>query len=298
MGDVYVAGAEEKQDSADRDIVYEYSPSEGKVVEKLQTFQSGEVEEELEDISGLAVDPNGVLWVYWEEEGVIDGFTKQLNKAQTKTELVWQRSLRRTPEVESKFECSASRGFAVAPGDEAFYVGYERESAAEGCPGEEEQTPDAVAVAKLDNSQPVPRTLASEVDGQNTTGVAADSSNGVVYLDNGTSVGGVQRERRADPTVRLRIARRGRRPGGGSQSGDVFVAEPGEDRVEVFRPEEEAHAPVVDAVSAQSLTPESDELHAQIDPGGCKRNTVSSTAWWTAPPAHPHARRRRCRRAS
>ena len=49
-------------------------PGEGKVVEKLQAFKSGEVEEELADIAGVAVDASGVLWVYWEEQGIIDGF--------------------------------------------------------------------------------------------------------------------------------------------------------------------------------------------------------------------------------
>ena len=189
-GDVYVVGAEEKEaEPSDRDIVYEYSPSEGRVVEKLQTFQSGEVEEEFEDISGLAVDPNEVLWVYWEEEGIIDGFAKQLNKAQSKTELVWQRSLRRTPEVESKFECSASRGFAVAPGDEAFYVGYERESAAEGCPARKARRP-----IRLQSRSSTTHSLSrgrwpAKLTVRTRRVWSWTPLSGVVYLDNGSSVG-------------------------------------------------------------------------------------------------------------
>ncbi len=255
-GDVYVVAAEEKEaEPVERDVVYEYSPAEGKVVHKLHDLKSGEQEEELEDVAGVAVDASGILWVYWEEEGIIDGFRKQLNRQQTKTELAWDPSLRRTPEVEFKFECSASTDFAVAPGDEAFYVGYERENGAEECPGEEGQAPDPFALAKLDGSQPVPRTLAAEVDGQDTTGVAVDSSSGVAYLDNAASVA-------AFTPAGLLIQRFGAgdlRDGSGitvdSANGDVLVADTEEDRVDLFTPEEDTHAPVVDGVSAQKLDP-------------------------------------------
>ena len=70
-GDVFVAGG------AERDFVYVYSPMEGKVVAKLHALKSGEEEGELEDISGVAVDAAGTLWVYWEEEGVIDASRKR-----------------------------------------------------------------------------------------------------------------------------------------------------------------------------------------------------------------------------
>ena len=53
-----------------------------------------------------------------------------------------------------------------------------------------------------------------------------------------------------------------------ASTGDVFVPEAGEDRVAVFKSEEEAHAPEVDGISAQSLTPSSARLQAQIDPKG------------------------------
>jgi hypothetical protein len=270
-GDVYVVGSEEKgAEPSERDIVYEYSPSEGKVVRKLQAFKSGEVEEEFADIAGVAVDANGVLWVYWEEQGIIDGFRKQLNKQQTKAELAWEPSLRRTPEVESKFECYARPGFAVGVGDEAFYVGYEREDAAQECPGENEEAPDPSVVAKLDGSQPIPGVLAREVDHQNTTGVALESTSGDVYLDNGTSLAAF-----TDSGELIQRFGDQRLVGGSgvavdAKSGDVFAAESGEDRVDVFTAEEEAKAPVVDRVSAQNRRPGSSELHAQIDPEGAQ----------------------------
>jgi hypothetical protein len=270
-GDVYVVGAEEKgEEPSEHDIVYEYSPSEAKVVEKLEAFKSGEGEEEFSDISGLAVDSSGVLWVYWEEEGTIDGFAKRLNKAQTKAQLVWEPSLRRTPEVESKFVCSARPGFAVAPGDELWYTAYEREDGSEECPGENEETPHPVVVGKLNGAQPTPGVVTREVDHESTTGVAVDPSNGDVYLDNGSSV-------TAFSPAGLLIQRfGGGEVAGGSgvavdaATGDVFVPELGEDKIDVFKPEEQVRAPVLEGVSSQNLTPTSAELRAQIDPGGAQ----------------------------
>jgi DNA-binding beta-propeller fold protein YncE len=270
-GDVYVAGSEEKgAEPSERDIVYEYRPSEEKVVRKLQSFKSGEEEEEFADISGLAVDSSGTLWVYWEEDGIIDGFAKRLNKAQTKAELVWEPSLRREPEVESKFNCSARAGFAVAPDDESFYVGYERENDGEDCPGEEEETPDPLVIGKLNGTQPTPGIVARDLDHENTTGVAVDGTSGEIYLDNGDSVA-------AFTSTGLLTQRFGEGDlAGGSgvavdaDTGDVFVAESGADKIELFKPEEELRAPVVDDLSSQNLTPTSSELRAQIDPGGAE----------------------------
>ena len=155
-GMVYVAGGEERGAEED-DLIYEYSPRSGEVVHKWHTFtyreqQVGLEEElELEEISGLAVDASGRLWVYWEEEGVIDALAKEIGKSGA-PKLVWEPRLRRTPEVEERFECSARPAFAVAPADEAFYAGYERESIDETCPGEEEEAPDAETVGKFEGT--------------------------------------------------------------------------------------------------------------------------------------------------
>ncbi len=191
-GDVFVVGAEEKgAPPQERDLVYVYDPGEGVVTQKLHHFKfkekgGEELEEEFEDISGLAVDSAGTLWVYWEEEGIIDGFRKQSTKSEG-VKLTWDPSLRRTPEVEGKFECSAGGDFAVAPNDEAFFIGYERENQSEECPGESGESPDPVVVAKLDGAAPLPRTLSAEIDHQDTSGVALGPS-GEVLLDNQSSI--------------------------------------------------------------------------------------------------------------
>ena len=284
-GDVYVVGAEEKGAAAEeRNVVYEYSPSEEVVVHKWTKFKSkeaGQEEElELEDITGVAVDANGTLWVYWEEEGVIDGFSKQRTKSEA-TKLEWEPLLRRTPEVESKFECSARSAFAVAPGDEFFYAGYERETSSESCPGEQEEPPNVAVVAKLDGAAPLPRVVSRELDREDSTGAAVDEASaadtplgetakGDVYLDNGNSVA-------AFATNGLLIQRFGLvqlTSGSGlavdSATGDVLVADSAKDLVDVFTPEEGAEAPVIDDVSSQNLTPQSTELRAQIDPRGAE----------------------------
>ncbi|HTZ64512.1 MAG TPA: hypothetical protein VMB51_10435 [Solirubrobacteraceae bacterium] len=273
-GDVYVAGAAEKNASPEeRDIIYEYSPTAGEVIHKWSIFKAdvgGETEElELEDISGLGVDAAGTLWVYWEEEGEIDALAKETPNGGP-AKLKWKPELHREPEIEFKFECDAREGFAVAPDDHSFYTAYERESMSEGCPGEEEEAPDPTVVAELNAAAPEPGTVIAQLDHLNTTGVAVDPSNGDVYLDNGSSVAAfspagllIQRFGGADMTggsgVAVDVA-----------SGQVFVAEREADKIDVFEPEESVRAPAVDAISERNLSASAAELHAQIDPGGAE----------------------------
>ncbi len=278
-GDVYVVGSEEKEAGpGERDVVYEYSPSVGAVIHKWKRFKVKEEELEFEDVSGVAVDAAGVLWVYWDEEGVIDGFSKQSTKSEG-VRLVWEPALRRTPEVEEKFSCAARPGFAVAAEDEAFYVGYEHESASEECPGQEGETPDPLLVAKLNGTAPEPRVLADELDHENTTGVAVDEASGegtplgragrgVVYLDEGGSVAAF-----TPGGVLIQRFGMGQLTGGAgvamdSATGDVFVPELDADMVEVFIPESVVAPPVVDGVSAVGVSASSERLSAQIDPRG------------------------------
>ena len=264
-GDVYVAGTKEfGAEATERDYIYKFTGT-GEKLFKRSMFKAkeedGAAELELEDIKGLAVDGKGTLWVYWEEEGKIDGFSNaESNK--------WIPSLT-PPEfegAESKIEeCTARPDFAVAPSDESFYAGYERENSGEECPGEEEEAPDPSVVANLAGSGAT--LLSKEVDRENTTGVAVEASTRNVYLDNGSSVAaftssGLLMERfgTGQLSAASGIAVDGK-------NGDVFVAEPGEDQVAVFVPEGPG-PPVVDGVSAQNLTPSATELRAQIDPDG------------------------------
>ncbi len=270
-GNVYVVGSKEKEaEPEEHEVVYEYSPTSKEIIHRWTIFKAkvgGETEElELENISGVSVDANGVLWVYWETEGIIDGFTKEAAKTE-KARLVWQPSLRREPEIELKFECPARHVFATAPAGDAFFAGYERKNSEEGCPGEFLEPPDPTVVAKLDNAQPSPRAIRSEVSTQNTTGAAVDQTNGDVYLDNATSIGAFTAA--GAPIQRFGQGQIANADGIAvdAQRGNVFVAEPGENKIAVFGPEGPG-APLVDALSAKSLSPSSTELRAQIDPHG------------------------------
>ena len=257
-GDVYVAGAEEKGATPEeRDFLYKFTATGGKIFKK-SVFKAKEgkeeVEAELEDISGLAVDGAGMLWVYWGEEGVIGAFSDDEHNKLIP-------SLTKALPLEQLFECRARPGFALAPGDEDFYVGHERETALEGCP-EEATTP--TLVAKLDSAG---RFLAKGLDSEDTTGVAVDPANGDVYADNTGSVAAFA----PDGSFIERFGAGQLRGGGAiavdSVHGKLYVAEPAEGRIAVFE-SEGAGPPVVDSVVAQNLTPSSERVSAQIDRHG------------------------------
>jgi DNA-binding beta-propeller fold protein YncE len=273
-GEVYVAGAanKEEEEEGQRNTLFVYSPAESGALRKIRSFKfkekgGEELEEEFEEnISGVDVDAGGTLWVYWEEEGVIDGFEKQLTAA-GKSKLAWNPSLRRS--MEERFECFARPAFAVAADTTSFYVGYERRNAREECPGEEaEATPDSTVVAKLDAQAPVPATLIAELDHRDTTGAAVDSSDEDLYLDNATSVAAYA----PDGTLIQRIGSGELLSGAGlavdARDGEVLVADASEDRVAVFGLEGTPHEPTIDRLSSQNLGPSSSELSARIDPGG------------------------------
>jgi NHL repeat/WD40-like Beta Propeller Repeat len=265
-GEVYVAGAgsAEEAEEGERNALFVYSPAKGEVIRKVHTFkfkEKGEEEEEEfeESISGLSVDATGMLWVYWEEEGVIDAFEKQLNGAGN-SKLQWIPSLRRS--MEERFECWAR--------PEAFYVGYERRNSDEECPGESEEAPDPTVVAKLGEDAPYPQTLIAEIDHRNTTGAAIDPANGDLYLDNVSSVAAYTPE--GVLIQRFGIGQLSSASGVAvdSAAGEVLAADRGEDRVVVFGPEATPGPPAIESVSSENLTPRSAELRAQIDPHGAE----------------------------
>ncbi len=253
-GDVYVVGAEEEgAGHEEHDVLYKYDPATEKVLFKKTIFHApGKEELALEDINGVAVDASGGLWVYWGEEGLISGFSDaEANR--------WEPALSKDLEIPFRFECRASRGFAVAPDDSALYVSHERETPLEEC-GEEETTPSLVAKFNAAGAL-----LSRALDEQPTSAVAVDSQ-GEVYADNLSSVAafapdGSFSQRFGSPQL----------SGGGALAavgeGDVFVAEPSEGKVAVFAPDG-AGAPSVAGVLAQNLSSSSERLSAQIDPDG------------------------------
>ena len=267
-GDVYVVGSQEAgAEAAERDYLYKFTAAGEKIFRK-SVFKTKEGKEpvealELEDIQSVAVEPDGTLWVYWGEEGRLSGFDDSVVNG-------WVPSL--TPAefegAESRIgQCVARPDFAVAPGAEAFYVGYERENSGEECPGAEGGAPDPFLVAKLDGSGKT--LLSKELDRADATGVALDPASADVYLDEGGSVAALTGE----GVLIQRFGSEQLKAGGGlaldSQTDEVFVVDAASDQVDVFIPEASG-PPLVDSVSARNLTPSSSSLEAEVDPRGAE----------------------------
>ncbi len=271
-GDIYVSGASEAgAEALERDFIYKFTPTGERLMKKsiFKGKEEGEPSElELENIQGLSVDASGTLWVYWEEEGHISA----LSDAQPNKWIPTDTPVGFEGEQELIEACTARPIFAVAPDASAFYVGYERLDSEEDCPGEEELPPDPVAVATL--KAPDMSLQSRELERQGATGIGTSDS-GELYLASTESIGAFSPEG-------LLIQRFGSEElsdGGGAglalspedasgpNAGDLFVSDAQADEIDVFSPSQ-AGAPTVDSVSAQSQTPQSEELSGEIDPNG------------------------------
>ena len=282
-GDLYVAGAgsakevkgaEEEGREPERTYLYKFKApaSREELIFKKHKYRykfkvEGIEEEfleevELERISGLAVDASGKLWLYWGESGNIFGFgdeeTNKLIPSLIKDEVLEQSAL--------EVGCRSEPGFAVGPSDEVFYVAHERENGVAACP--EEQEPRPTMVSQLAGvGEHLGDATKRSLDNQDSTGVALDPADGEVYIDNVDSVAAFG----PDGTLLQSFGSGDLSEGGAvavdSARGIVYVAEPG--KIAVFT-REGAGVPTVDSVSAQSLTPGSERVNAQIDPHGAK----------------------------
>jgi DNA-binding beta-propeller fold protein YncE len=257
-GDVYVVSGEEKK------VIYKYDPSTEKVTLHLKGAAPGSGgPEEFAEIKGIAVDSSGHLWIYEEEEGVIDAFTAATaNKFFSKVEL----------HVPEKLGCNTKPGFAVGPKGE-FFISHEAINGAEEC--QEEKS----AVAEL-NSQG--QTLVKELDTPSTVEterpegnpVAADISNGDVYVSETTSVAALS----PNDALVQRLGLPGGAPHGSgvavdSQHAAVYVADSHENRIDVYQAEPPG-PPQIDSVSSEGITASATEVNAQIDPHGAETHYV------------------------
>jgi hypothetical protein len=256
-GDLYVAGTEEKAgEPLERDYISKFSPTGEKIYKKSIFKGPEESEAEFEDISGIAVDSSGKVFVYWEEEGYISGLSEEeknkLIPSLTKEEVLEQ------PLLEEP--CDARPGFALGPNDDAFYVAHEREVALEEACLEEESRPRVVS--KLNGAG---QAIARDLDPENSTGVATDPE-GNVYVDNVSSVA----EFAADGRFSQRFGE-GHLEGAGALAsdageGELLAAEQG--KIVIFAPEAAGAPPSIDEVFTQALSPSAERVEAQIDAHG------------------------------
>jgi len=266
QGDVYVAGAKEKDAEPDeRDVVEKFTAA-GELIYKKSLFKAKEdgqaCEMELEDIDGLAVDGKGRLWAYWGEGGNVSGFGDgEVNRCIPA--LQSEEDLERVEEVGGE-PCLARALIGIGPADEAFYLGHEKSNGLDEC-SEEPSEPTALAELAGSSQTGPGGAVVSSVEREDTTGAAVDETSGDLYTDTGGSVA----EFAPDGQLVQRFGE-GMLSGGGAVAVDhateeVLVAE--EHQIAVFAPEM-AGAPSIDGVYAQDVEASESRLFAQIDPHG------------------------------
>jgi DNA-binding beta-propeller fold protein YncE len=243
----------------------------------------GKLPDELEGrLDGLAMDMQGRVWLYRgeeEETGTIEAFSNAKSPVALE------------PVYSSPLACPKP-GFAVDARGENFYVGHElldgegecpavveREAAAEGTPLEGKDAR-PVVTAKLNGEEVLNSagTAISELDRQGTNGIAVDQASaadtplgeaakGDVYVDNGTAVAVFGATGALIQRFGAGLLERGMGVAIDARSGDVYVVDAGEDKVDVFRPEP-PDKPLVEDLAAQDLTPSEARLSGEVDPNG------------------------------
>jgi DNA-binding beta-propeller fold protein YncE len=228
-GDVYVA------DAANR-VVDKYD-AQGKYLGQLS--EAGGVSFANEGLDGVAVDPEGGVWVY-REAPVLDGFTNAL--ASKFTEEIVLGIPGRLPGF-----FGTPAGVAVdAEGD--FYVGVQ----GGGIP----------RIAKLDHTGKV---LTQELDKEDSSAVSVDQGTNIAFVENLTSVraftlAGEEFERLGEGQLS-----KGAGIGVDSGAGFLYVADAGSGDVAVFGPEPPT-VPRIESESVADVSALSAELLAEINP--------------------------------
>ena len=295
-GDVYVVA----DVALEKSYVYKFGPEgeyKGHLTSKEETEEYGRAE-------GVAVGHNGVVRVDWSEGEIVtfsDGEPgKRLNKEEQLESGV--APLRSGLAVDSQ----ANLYVDYEPGErfkEATEKNPRYSEEGKGENGEEPCATSPCVAAKLVSvEEPLHElkpgeALIEELDQENTTGLAvAPASNNAylgdaVYLDDVTSVAALT------PTGSLiqRFGSGNLTKGSGlavSAKGDVYVADAGAGRVDVFKPEASG-PPTVEDISAQDVSAEAAQLNAVIDPRGERTSYYfeygaascagSPSAWTRAP---------------
>jgi hypothetical protein len=287
-------------------IEEEVKPGKWKRNEELA---EDEIAEELEVIEGVAVDQNGLVWLYGE-----DGEFRALTPHGTLT--AYELSL---PLPQLGVEKAPGRsGIAVrtlALGDsgsvsqDRLYARYEAEGeATEGkepkhgfCAGHECLTAeiDAFNVAE-DRQEQIPeeeeeQLISPALAGQPSTGTAVDPMDGDAYVSDSSAIAAL------DPSGSLIQTLGGPEPGfpglteagavavdhaAGPEVGELYAVEGATDQIDVFAPAPSG-PPAVDAISTREVSAQSAQLDAEIDPDGA--STTYTVQYSTTPCAESPA---------
>jgi hypothetical protein len=256
-GDAYVAVAIEKG-SEERLAVAKYD-HEGKFLKRIRKFRNPEKEEEeFFNILGVGVDATGSLWVDQEES--IQHFSGgEINK--------------NLGNVLVEGGCLARPGFAVSPNAEFFYVARERAARPEAPLEVECEEPTVLVKLNSEGNTELGSGYEAQLDNENTTGVAVDSSD-QVYFDNGANISAFNSsgqfvQRFGDETGPGRAPlHEGTGVAVDTEHQEVYVADTREAAVKVYvpgAPEETEKPAVADGRGWEQVTPQN-KLGATIDP--------------------------------
>lgn len=254
-GDVFVEAVtpfEEEVNGHEKEFEYgifdHFSPS-GELRDTINTWREEGSTEKFEEPGGIAVSPDGTLWIYNEENLIV--LATEFKNEKFKTRFL--------KNVESQAEPSNQYGLAVdSQGN--FFVGHEGTGKGE--------VPTVISKQAVieENGEFLGEPLIEALDGESSTAVAVDEANNDPLVDNVESVavftpGGELVERIGAGVLHS---------GAGiaaANNGDVFVADAATGRVDAFPPEP-AGAPVVDELSVESVTEGGVRLDARVDAHG------------------------------
>jgi hypothetical protein len=263
-GDVYVIA----NGTATKGVIDKFSPT-GVLGTRL--IGKKEEKEEVEGmIAGVAVSPNGTVWV--ERESETEEFVIERFDSRVKNKLIGTPALLEIPLLEGPRPVRP--GFAVDSA-EHIYVTYE--------PGgkdleELQAAPEPICaghqcfVAELEIVAGEAEPVALELDEENSTGVAVDSSTGArgnVYLDNVSSVAAFTPSLSFIQRFGAEQLEHGEGLAVDAATGEVLVADAAAGHIDTYPPSPPG-APLVkpESVSAAKVTSSSAELRATIDPSG------------------------------
>lgn len=258
VGDVYV----EINTSEEHGAVAKFGP-EGEPLGLIRHVHG----EAFEELHGLAVGPDGALWVYDEEAIYVFG-DGEPNRPCPEAGPKSLPPCPGFPSLSAEFEGQPLYGLAL-DGSGHFYVGHEALS-------DSGQLIDSISQQTLQSGEGEPQLHDSieELEHERATAVAAepaglaDPAAGDVFLDNGSAVSVLD----ASGELVQRLAPPGGLSNGAgialdAASGQVLVADAGAAQVDVFSLEGEG-PPSIGSLSAQDVGGESAQLDATVDPTG------------------------------
>ncbi len=256
--------------------VYVVSETENSTVEKFgpNGESLGRLPTGAGSVGGVAVDANGGVWAYFDEEAPeVEGF----NNA-SKNAFVGGVTLEGKEDLGVEALCGRP-GFAVDAAAHAFYADHERplygECLEQGIASSAKEPAITAKLERVLGDEGEARSVSEGLDAENSSAVAVDESSGKqtsgdVYVDNRTSIAAFD----ASGSLIQRFGEGELSKGAGvavdAATGEVYVADAAKDRVDVFALNPESSAPEINSVSAQNESPTTAKLTAEIDPHGAK----------------------------